>query len=180
MSRYPGKIYLCGFSGAGKTVSGRILSELIGYSFVDTDAIIESESGKSIPDIFAEDGENRFRQIEKDVIRSVSQKNKRIISLGGGALIDSDNHKFVKENGVLVYLQATLETINTRLRDSHLRPLLEYPDLGDEEINCIQRMETLFKQREKGYLRADLIIATDGKLPEEVAGEIKEKMSKDA
>lgn len=176
----PEIIYLCGFSGSGKTVCGEILADLIGYLFVDTDQVIKSEAGKSIPEIFSGDGEIRFRQIEAEIVRAASNMDKRVISLGGGALTNIENLKFTKEKGTLVYLQASLETINSRLKDSHSRPLLESGQKSDVGNGRIERIETLFKQREKDYLQSGLIIATDGKSPDAVAHEIKDKLSKDA
>lgn len=181
---YPEIIYLCGFSGSGKTVCGEILSDLIGYSFRDSDSVIESKIGKTIPEIFSEEGESRFREIERDVIQTISRVSDRVVSLGGGALLTTKTFEQIKEaekKVVLVYLQATLESLDSRLKKSHQRPLLGSPQYDREETDRVDRMrriESLFKEREKQYLQADIIIATDRKTPDQVAGEIKDELTR--
>ena len=77
-------IYLTGFSGAGKTVSGRMASRRLGWAFVDTDDLIEQRAGKQIPRIFEDDGEERFRDIESGVLLDVSGGSRQVIATGGG------------------------------------------------------------------------------------------------
>jgi shikimate kinase len=174
METLPDVILLCGFSGSGKTETGKELAENLGYGFTDTDATVEEALGKSIPEIFAKLGEGKFRFAESDVMRMAFKKKPQVISLGGGTIADDNNLKYVKSNGYLIYLRAGVETVYERLRDSHLRPMLQAfsreEDIQKEMV--IKRIKELMQERETYYLKADLIIDTDGKAIADVAGEI--------
>ena len=117
-------IFLCGFSGSGKTETGEVLARKIGYSFTDTDKTVEEVLNKPIPEIFAKLGEAKFRFAESDVIRLAVANQPRVISLGGGAIRDKHSLDYIKDQGRLVYLKASPETVYERLLESHMRPLL--------------------------------------------------------
>lgn len=141
------KIYLCGFMGSGKSTVGRLLAQKMNRLFIDTDAMIESESGKTISEIFNQFGEKEFRRLESDVIHRCSQQKEAcIIALGGGSLINPRNLYYVRSTGYLVYLKTELPLLADRLKDAQHRPLLQSGEV-----------EFLFKQREQGYLQADWI-----------------------
>lgn len=181
MADIPEVILLCGFSGSGKTETGQILAQRLDYGFVDTDEVVEESLGKSIPEIFAMMGEAKFRFAESDVVRMAVINKPHVISLGGGTIDDENNLKYIKHNGFLVYLKVSPETVFERLQKSHVRPMLQSfavfeatgsaPDIG--------RIQSLIARREKYYSQADLVIDTENKSPEEVASEIKGKLSQD-
>lgn len=175
MKDLPPVIFLCGFSGSGKTETGRRLAEKLAYEYTDTDTTVEEAMGKSIPEIFAKLGESRFRFAETDVVRLAVSRPPRVIALGGGAIADENNLAYIKDNGFLVYLKVSAETVYARLRDSHLRPLLEVisDDEQAQQEAVMNRIQKLMAQREAHYLKADLVIDTEGRSPDEVAEQIK-------
>lgn len=179
MSTKPEVILLCGFSGSGKTETGRLLSENIGYGFTDTDATVEEALGKSIPEIFLKLGEGKFRFAESDVLRMALKRKPQVIALGGGTIADNQTLAYVKESGYLIYLRVTPETVYERLQSSHLRPMLQSftPDEKDQREMVMKRIRKLLDEREKFYLKADLVIDTEGKSTDEVAVEIEKALN---
>ena len=181
MKGLPEVMLLCGFSGSGKTKTGEILADKIGYKFVDTDKVIEDHFGKTIPEIFLQMGEGKFRFAEADVIRLAVKQKPMVIALGGGALGDEHAVAYLKSCGRLVYLQVTPETVYDRLQDSDLRPMLKTFSKGeaDQRAAVMERIESLLKTREPLYSQADEIVDTEGKSPEAVADEIRERLDRD-
>ncbi len=159
-------IVLVGFMGTGKTVVGRRLSKLLEREFLESDDMIEKKEGVSIKEIFEKKGEPYFRKLEKDVVREASKKKGVIISLGGGAVIDSENLANLKKNGVLVCLQASPEVILKRTKNLKTRPLLNVPDPK-------KKIEELLQKRAPYYKKVDHSINTDDLSVEEVAESIK-------
>ncbi len=163
-------IAVYGFMGVGKTTSGAILAEALGYRFIDMDAEIEKRTGKTIPEIFSEDGEPRFREHERDLVRELSRKNGYVIGCGGGALADLVNAEALRESSTLVYLTANVDEILERTGKEHHRPLLRVDDPR-------KTVEALIKKREPLYERyAEIKIDTTGKSPEAVAEEIRRQL----
>lgn len=154
-------IYLIGFSGTGKTNSGREAAARLGWEFFEMDDEIEATAGKSIPLIFSEDGEEKFRQIESEVLRRAADRSQQVVSTGGGVPTREENRKLMSESGVVIRLTATPETINSRLaasaarRGRALRPLL-----GSEAP--VERVRALLAEREEAYATADSEISTEG------------------
>lgn len=181
MKKPPELIFLCGFSGSGKTETGERLAKLIEFGFIDTDAVVEESLGKTIPEIFAKLGEAKFRFAESDVIRMATRRPPQVIALGGGAIADEHKLSYIKEQGFLIYLRVTPESVYERLRNSTLRPLLEvYTDDEDKRREAImKRVNKMLGEREKYYLAADMVVDTEGKTPDDVAGEIKERLTED-
>ena len=166
-------IYLTGFMGSGKTTVGTILAERLNYEFIDLDVLIEDREKRPITAIFKDNGESYFRNIEKQYLHKISESAQKIVSLGGGALIDEDNQNFTKSRGVLVYLKVTPAEIYKRIKHATDRPLLLKDDntlCSEEEFSA--RIEKLFKQREPGYLSAHVSVNTVGKSPAEIVQEI--------
>lgn len=158
-------ITLTGFMGSGKTTVGRILADALGCPFLDLDELIVKKAGKSIPDIFAEDGEPAFRQLEARLLRQTVEKygeSTAVLSLGGGAILAPASATLVHEKTVCIYLRATLDTLLSRLAgESAGRPLAD--------ASFAERLAA----REPLYEKtAHVIIDTDGLSPEDVSDEI--------
>lgn len=163
------RIVLIGFRGTGKTETGRILARRLGVPFLDTDSMIEEQAGKSIGDIFAEDGESVFRAFEASVVAGLP-RGSGVISCGGGAVINHREVYALRQRSTMVLLTAQPATIHTRISGSS-RPALTALAEADE-------IEHLLSERRIQYCgAADLCIATDDKSPEEVAEEILHRCS---
>ena len=158
-------IVLVGLSGSGKTTLGNILSDLSGYSLIDTDAIIVKLQNRSINNIFATNGEEYFRQLETLVSKEVSQYASQIISTGGGIVLKEENLKNLKQNGLVFYLKTSINSLIKRLEGDTTRPLLQTDDVK-------KKLENMLEAREKLYEKADFTIETDNLSPEETAKEI--------
>jgi shikimate dehydrogenase len=150
-------IYLTGFMGVGKSTVGKELSTLLKKDFFDTDDLIQKAAGLSIPEIFSQKGENTFREIEHEQIKSISASS-AIISLGGGALMNPATLALVKKSSVLIYLSAEeknlLERINSQQQE---RPLLA--NLSKEEQ--LNKISELLKVRKAVYEQAIIHFKTD-------------------
>ncbi len=175
-------IFLCGFSGSGKTEVGEILATKLGYEYTDTDKTVEGHLNKTIPEIFAQLGEDKFRFMESDAIRMAIQKKPQVISLGGGTIHDHHILEYVKAFGLLIYLEASPETIYERLQNSHMRPMLEIMEKEEESEKdaIMKRINGLFAERLKYYDQAHQKLSTEGKTVEQVAEEIEGLLRQDA
>ncbi len=159
-------IYLIGFMGAGKTAVARTLSEMTKKEKVDTDDIITERVGKSISDIFSEDGEEYFRKVEREVVSSLTAENDLIVACGGGVIKSEENLAQLKRGGTVVFLYASPETVLERVSRNNRRPLLE----GKKNLSDIKAMmDERMPFYEKAY---DIRIDVDGKSLEEIAEEI--------
>ena len=158
-------ITLTGFMGSGKTTVGKVLADFLGCPFMDLDDLIVKKAGKSIPEIFAQDGEPAFRQLEARLLRQTVEKyteNTVVLALGGGAVTAPASAALLREKTVCIYLRATLETLLSRLEgETAGRPLAD-ASLADR----LAAREPLYEQT------AHVIIDTDGLSPDEVADEI--------
>jgi len=130
-------IALIGFMGTGKTAVGKILAEKLGRSFVELDSLIEQKAGKSIPDIFRQDGEIAFRELEIEVTREVSKDKNLIIACGGGIVLNQINIERLRQQSTIVYLTASPGVMLRRISgEEGQRPLLEVdnPALAIQEL----------------------------------------------
>lgn len=118
-------IALCGFMGAGKTVVGKELAKVTGRKFVDTDEMIEEETGVSIPAIFASRGEEYFRDLEFEICKKTAELKNTVISTGGGALTFERNVEAIKKGSIVVFLDASFDVICDRVGDASSRPLFK-------------------------------------------------------
>jgi shikimate kinase len=148
-------IALIGFMGTGKTVVGKLLAEKLGKQFIELDAIIEKKAGKSIPEIFRQDGEIGFRELEIAATRDVAGKRNAVIACGGGIVLNKINIDRLRKECVIVRLTASPQEIIRRTSaDTDERPLLAVPDRA-------RQIEELLKFREPYYQRsADITIDT--------------------
>ena len=121
-------IVLVGFMGTGKSVVGKRLAVKLKRDFVELDELIEKKENMPIKDIFEKKGEPYFRQVEKEVVKEASQRKNIVISAGGGAIIDEENFKNLKNSGTIICLKASPETILRRTKDLKTRPLLNVSD----------------------------------------------------
>jgi shikimate kinase len=167
-------IALFGFMGVGKTAVGCVLAKLTGMSYVDLDEIIVDRAGKTIPEIFEEEGEPAFRGIERAVTREVAGLDGQVIACGGGTVLDDENLANLRRSSKMVLLVAEPGVILERVKkDDDNRPLLA----TDDKLSQIQ---SLLKSRESGYMRAaDIVVDTSKRTPEQVAEEILEQLGRD-
>ena len=158
-------ITLTGFMGSGKTTVGRILADALGCPFLDLDEMIVKKAGKSIPDIFAQDGEPAFRQLEARLLRQTVEKyggSTALLSLGGGAVTTAASATLLHDKTVCIYLRATLDTLMDRLAgETAGRPLAD-ASLAER----LAAREPLYEKT------AHVVIDTDGLSPDEVVDEI--------
>ncbi len=160
------KIVLTGFMGTGKTSVGRELSRRLGYTFIDTDVLIEEREGMPIPLIFKEKGEEYFRSVERAVVEEVSGMVDVVIATGGGVIKNSRNVDDLSRRGIIIWLKADPEIILKRvMTEGGKRPLLNV----EEPLKEIMK---LLSDREKFYQRADTAVDTDFITPGEAAEEI--------
>lgn len=148
-------VALIGFMAAGKTAVARVLAKKLGKQFVELDALIEHRAGKSIAEIFEQDGEIAFRELEIELTKEVSAKKNQVIACGGGLVLNKINIDRLKEQAVMVYLEASPEVILKRASsDNTVRPLLK----GDSKAQTIRE---LVRFRQPYYERAaDITIDT--------------------
>ena len=160
-------IVLCGMMGAGKTTIGIKIAEITGKRWYDTDGVIVDKYGK-ISDIFEYYGEPHFRKLETEVVKELSQKDELVISTGGGLVLKKENNELLQQNGKIIFLRASLETLAKRLHVDGTRPLLQ---TSTESIR--DRLSRLMQERMPIYEHvADYIVDVDGKTPEAIAEEI--------
>ncbi len=158
-------IFLTGFMGAGKTTIGRFLAAQFGCDFLDLDNQIETRAEMSINEIFAEYGEDYFRQLETKVLTSVPVERRAVFATGGGIVMAAENRKFMRAAGHVVYLRTSWETLRVRLAGSTERPLLN-------SAEGLAHVQSLLLNRIPFYEEASLIVDTDHKSVEEVVGQI--------
>ncbi|MBM6998405.1 shikimate kinase [Paenibacillus sp. DXFW5] len=157
-------IVLIGMMGTGKSTVGSLLAAETGLVLVDLDQRIVEEAGRTIPDIFAAEGEAYFRELESAILRSTLQERGIVLATGGGAVLREENRLVMREGGLVVALQATAEEIVARVGEDPGRPLLAG---GAKE-----RVVALLEERKDAYAFAHLTVDTSGKSAEQVSDEI--------
>ena len=159
-------VILTGFMGTGKSSVGRILARMIGWKFQDLDALVVRTAGRSINDLFAEEGEPYFRALETAELRKlVGSQGNFVLATGGGAVLAPENRAIFRELGIVVNLTAPPKTICNRLRHAVDRPLLS-------DGAALGKVERMLREREPYYDEADIRIDTTGKKIEDIAAEI--------
>lgn len=154
-------IILIGLPGAGKTTLGKLLSNITGFRFIDSDAFIEEKTGKSITDLF-QIGEDYFRSIESDAYKEIADFEDTIVSTGGGVVKRSENIVALKKSGIVYYIDRAVEDITHDIEVSH-RPLLK---------DGLERIYALKAERESLYQEAADFVVKNDKPLEELAAEI--------
>jgi shikimate kinase len=158
-------IILIGFMGTGKSTVGKLIAKKIGFAFVDLDKLIENEAGLKISEIFERYGEEYFRDLEKQAVNSLKTMDKTVVATGGGVVLDPQNMAVMKEVGIVIALDADIETLWKRLKSSRNRPLIKSSDPK-------RRIEDLYHKRRLLYSKAHCIVDTSGKSIEAVAQDI--------
>ncbi len=163
--RTPG-IYLLGFMGSGKSTVGQLLAERLGWDFFDLDADIEAAAGRSIPEIFTQDGETRFREIERQAldnrVRMVQAGHAMVLALGGGACVGQSCMERLANNGVTVFLDCDFDTLAERVAQFEHRPLAKDPE----------QFRKLYEDRRPSYLLAEHRVDSATCTPNDVADAI--------
>ncbi|MBQ9030780.1 MAG: type I 3-dehydroquinate dehydratase [Parasporobacterium sp.] len=164
------RVFLIGFMGTGKTAVANCLANKYGLSKIDLDAYIEQKEHSSIADIYNIYSEEVFRSKETKYLRKIINKDYRVVSLGGGAVLKEENVQLIKEKGIIILLTANPETIVQRIKNDKTRPLI-----GDNmDLDYIRG---LMSQRDQLYQNvADLVISTDDKTVEDICKEIVESL----
>lgn len=143
-------VFLVGMMGVGKTTIGQVLAQRLDYDFLDTDQFIEQATGQSVSTIFAESGEQIFRQLETATLSQISSRLRKVIATGGGIVVKPENWSYLK-HGVIVWLDLPIEQIQKRLSEDTTRPLLQQQDLE-------ARLTQLLSDRRSRYAQADIHI----------------------
>ncbi len=146
-------VIICGFMGTGKSVVGKAVSATLGFDFVDTNSLIENRCEKTIAEIFREDGEEYFRDLEKEILIRLPEHN-TVIAAGGGIIIDRENYRRLSGLGLMILLTASVDTICRRIGNDNSRPLLSCENLNE-------RVQELLSQRQPAYDRIRYRINTD-------------------
>lgn len=158
-------IILTGMMGSGKTTIANLLNSKLNIKTLDIDTIIEENENLKISEIFKQKGEEYFRKIEKETIKETFNCENLIISLGGGALENSETREFLLKNSTVIYLKTSPKTIYERIKNDTSRPLLH-------DNMSIDKIDKILNQREQNYQCAQHIILTDDKTPIQVVESI--------
>ena len=158
-------IILVGFMASGKTAVGRRVAGRLGYTFLDTDHLIEEELGCTIAELFEQKGEAVFRQLETAVAERLGELENHVISTGGGMLTQPGNLERLQRAGLVVFLQADQEEIIERLQRDTRRPLMQGADLHE-------KVSTLYAQRLPVYSQSDVVIKTKSMSINQVAAQV--------
>ena len=143
-------LYLVGMMGSGKTTVGKHLANTLNYRFIDTDDVIVQAAGQSINDIFAQQGETAFRELETQILAQVAPYTHTVIATGGGMVIKQENWSYL-QSGLVVWLNVPIDELVARLSRDKSRPLLQQGDLH-------HKLTTLLDQRQARYAQADATV----------------------
>jgi shikimate kinase/3-dehydroquinate synthase len=172
VDRQMADLVITGFSGTGKSVVAKEVARRLGWAFIDTDDEIVKQAGKPVSQIFAREGEARFRELERETIKRTCRRRQTVIGIGGGAIVDRQNYELLAKTGIIVCLEAKPETIYERLfREAACSPGTEVRPLLAVD-NPLERIRRLKASRQSHYAKADWTIHTDclsiGEVTEEV------------
>lgn len=160
-----GHVLLIGFMGAGKSTVGRLLAGSLGWPFVDLDHEVERRRGRSVADIFAQEGESGFRAAETEALRSLAQREPSVVACGGGIVLDPDNRVRLRSLGTVVHLSVTADEVVARCGGRPGRPLLA--GLDPEGVrDLLDSRRPLYEES------ADITVPTSSRTPALVAREV--------
>jgi shikimate kinase/3-dehydroquinate synthase len=148
--------------GSGKSSVGRLLARRLGYEFEDLDRRIEERAGRTIAEIFRDDGEEAFREREREEARAVSRLEERVVATGGGAFARPETRAILQQGALTVWLRCDLDHILARVPPDGSRPLA-----GNRAI-----MQALLAEREPSYRQADVVVDASAGTPREVADRV--------
>ena len=155
-------IALVGFMGTGKSTVGQLVAGMLHFRFVDTDEMIEGIAGRKIADIFVAEGEGRFREYERQIVKKLEGFSNAVISTGGGLVTNPENLASLKTHSLVVCLWCSAETIYKRVGHQSHRPLLRVE-------NPLERIRTLLQERAPAYRQADVLLNSEFRKAREVA-----------
>ena len=156
---------LIGFMGTGKSSVGRLVADSLHFTFLDTDRVIEARAGKTIREIFEQQGEAAFRELEQGIVAELAHRKRTVISTGGGLPVNEANLASLKTHALVVCLWASPEKIFERVHNHSHRPLLNEPE-------PLEKIRSLLAERGPYYRRADVLMNTDFRALREVAGQV--------
>jgi shikimate kinase len=165
MTSADANLYLVGFMGTGKSTVGRQVAKQLGFRFLDSDHEIERLQGKPVSRIFAEEGEPRFRELERKFVEDGHPAERCVVACGGGLVVPPGMLELLRRRGVVICMHAPIETILQRTMHTNHRPLLQVEDRE-------QRLRELFAQREEIYRRTGTMVLTDSRPLREIAGHV--------
>ena len=166
-------LYLVGFMGTGKSTVGRAVAHRLGFHALDSDHEIERQQRKTIPEIFAQEGEPAFRALEREFVERGHPAERTVVSCGGGLVVQPGMLALLKTKGVVVCLHASIETILERTSRHQHRPLLAGENPGD-------RIRTLYAAREPVYKQSGTVILTDARPLQDVVAHVLRAWRRDA
>ena len=164
-ARHIQNIALIGFMGTGKSSVGQLVAGQLHFAFLDTDHVIETRAGKPISDIFAQDGEPAFRELERTVVTELASRKRTVIATGGGLPVNEANLASLRTHALLICLWASPEKIWERVRGQTHRPLLN-------EADPLAKIRSLLAAREPFYRQADVLLNTEVRSVKEVAQQV--------
>lgn len=166
----PNNIFLIGYRGTGKTTVAQGLARRLGWDAVDIDDEIERRAGITIASIFADDGEAAFRDLESEILVDLCQRDRQMVSLGGGTVVRPENREAIRQSGIVVWLTASVDTLAVRL-DADPATADRRPNLTN--LGGRSEIEAMLAERTPFYREcANLAVDTEGKEPAEVVQEI--------
>ena len=158
-------IVLIGMMGSGKTTIGKLLGEKLTLRSIDIDVIIEQNEKRTVSEIFQNEGEKYFRNIERETIKKNFTNKDLIISLGGGAFEDQLTQEHLLKNSTVIYLKTSPNVILERIKNNTNRPLLK-------NQMTVEKIQSIILQRQKNYELANITILTDNKNTDKIVEEI--------
>ncbi len=159
-------LFVIGYRGTGKSTVARLLADKLGWNWLDADEVLEQRQGRTIRQIFEEDGEAAFREIEAAILADLVVMPRQVIATGGGVVLREENRQRLKDAGLVVWLTADPVTLWRRIQTDVTTAQRRPPLTG----GGLQEIETLLRSREKWYAEcAHLVVDTAGRLPDDVA-----------
>jgi len=180
MKRKKKCIFIIGFMASGKSTIGKELSDTLGYTYIDTDSIIEKQEKMPIHKLFDRRGERYFRTVESEVLKNIIsdyENTNLVVSAGGGMPCSRKNLSSMKENGIVVYIKSNVDDIISRIKKSSERPVFHHMK---KSSNLMDAVEALLKKREPCYSQADItVLNTNSTTARRAAAQIADTLQKE-